>query len=342
MDDDPSSGVRDYHCGDRTYDRHDGTDFRLPSLDEQHAGVDVIAAAAGTVIGVRDGMADISIRETGAESVRGRECGNGVVLTHSGGWVTQYCHMARGSIRVTKGQSVDAGAPLGRVGLSGDTEFPHLHFAVRLGQTKIDPFAYGARDGECSGGASLWNASLRPELGYRQREIINTGFAAGPVTMEQVESGEARHHPPEPNSPALVAYVRAIGLEEGDVVEIAISAPDGSLFAQQRDDTLRFCQMLQDYQQRIGRQLMLTVQIRLDKARDPALLAAMRRAGVRHVAIGFESPIDEELQAMNKHIHSEDMLSLVRVFRRLGFWVHGMFIFGYPLAEPASFRMPVP
>jgi radical SAM superfamily enzyme YgiQ (UPF0313 family) len=67
----------------------------------------------------------------------------------------------------------------------------------------------------------------------------------------------------------------------------------------------------------------------------------MRRAGVRHVAIGFESPIDEELQAMNKHIHSEDMLSLVQVFRRLGFWVHGMFIFGYPAGTDSGFVMSV-
>ncbi len=113
------------------------------------------------------------------------------------------------------------------------------------------------------------------------------------------------------------------------------------LFAQQREDTLRFCRMLQDYQEQIGRRLTLTVQIRLDKARDPELLAAMRRAGVRHVAIGFESPIDEELQAMNKHIRSEDMLSLVRVFRRLGFWVHGMFIFGYPARAERDFVMSV-
>jgi radical SAM superfamily enzyme YgiQ (UPF0313 family) len=113
------------------------------------------------------------------------------------------------------------------------------------------------------------------------------------------------------------------------------------LFAQQREDTLRLCQMLRDYQERIGRHLALTVQIRLDKARDPELLAAMRHAGVRHVAIGFESPIDEELQAMNKHIRSEDMLALVRVFRRLGFWVHGMFIFGYPAGVDRGFLMSV-
>ncbi|UCD50895.1 MAG: B12-binding domain-containing radical SAM protein [Phycisphaerales bacterium] len=102
------------------------------------------------------------------------------------------------------------------------------------------------------------------------------------------------------------------------------------LFGQDRKETLRFCHLLRDYQRRIGKRLSMTVQIRLDKARDPELLAAMRQAEVRHVAIGLESPIDEELAAMNKCVRSKDMLSLVKVYRRFGFWVHGMFIFGYP------------
>ena len=113
------------------------------------------------------------------------------------------------------------------------------------------------------------------------------------------------------------------------------------LFGQDRDETLRFCRMFADYQERIGRHLVTTVQIRLDKARDPQLLAAMREAGIRHVAIGFESPIDEELRAMNKHLDSKQMLSLVQVFRRSGFTVHGMFIFGYPMPPGVEFHMPL-
>jgi radical SAM superfamily enzyme YgiQ (UPF0313 family) len=113
------------------------------------------------------------------------------------------------------------------------------------------------------------------------------------------------------------------------------------LFGQQREDTIRFCQELREYQEQIGRQLSITVQIRLDKANDLELLSAMRQAGVRHVAIGFESPIDEELKAMNKRVNSEKMLSLVKVFRRFGFWVHGMFIFGYPVGPDADFTMSV-
>ncbi len=113
------------------------------------------------------------------------------------------------------------------------------------------------------------------------------------------------------------------------------------LFGQQRSETLRLCNMLYDYQKEIGKRLRITVQIRLDKARDTELLQAMRRAGINTVAIGFESPIEEELKAMNKHIRAEDMLALVRTFRKNGFLIHGMFIFGYPLGDGAGFCMPV-
>ncbi|MFC1657859.1 B12-binding domain-containing radical SAM protein [Candidatus Omnitrophota bacterium] len=114
------------------------------------------------------------------------------------------------------------------------------------------------------------------------------------------------------------------------------------LFGQQRDETIRFCRMLADYQKGIGRRLDTTVQIRLDKAKDTELLSAMRQAGINTVAIGFESPIEEELRAMNKHIRPEDMLSLTKIFHRFGFLVHGMFIFGYPVKEGVNFKMSAP
>lgn len=239
VDNDPSPKWRDYKCGEQTYEGHDGTDFRLPSMAEERSGVDVLAAAPGTVIATRDGVADISIRDPAAESVKGRECGNGVMVRHADGWMTQYCHMAKGSIRVTRGQPVETGTPLGRVGLSGNTEFPHLHFNVFLNQTKLDPFAYGAEPGSCGkGGQPLWNEAVRAALQYRRGEVLNTGFAAVPVKMEQIESGEALHAAPTTSSEVLVAYVRAIGLEAGDVLEFSIKAPDGSPFAEKREQPL--------------------------------------------------------------------------------------------------------
>lgn len=113
------------------------------------------------------------------------------------------------------------------------------------------------------------------------------------------------------------------------------------LFGQQREETIRFCHMLRDYQKDIGRRLDLGVQIRLDKAKDPKLLMAMREAGINFVAIGFESPIEEELEAMNKRLKPDDMLTLARIYRKFGFLVHGMFIFGYPMKTGIDFKMSV-
>ncbi|MDD5070565.1 MAG: radical SAM protein, partial [Candidatus Omnitrophica bacterium] len=113
------------------------------------------------------------------------------------------------------------------------------------------------------------------------------------------------------------------------------------LFGQQRDETVRFCRMLADYQKRIGRRLDIIVQIRWDKAGDRELLLSMRNASINSAAIGFESPIKEELVAMRKRVNPEEMLSKTKVFRKFGFLVHGMFIFGYPNKGDIEFNMPI-
>jgi radical SAM superfamily enzyme YgiQ (UPF0313 family) len=111
-------------------------------------------------------------------------------------------------------------------------------------------------------------------------------------------------------------------------------------FAQNRQETIRFCQMLRAYAKRIGIKFRLAVQIRLDCARDEELLVAMRQCGIWFVAIGLESPIDEELRAMGKHIKASEMLDLTREYHRQGFYIHGMFIFGYPMQPGVEFSMP--
>jgi murein DD-endopeptidase MepM/ murein hydrolase activator NlpD len=227
FDRDSGPGTKDYRCGSMTYEGHDGTDIRLPNLAAMRRGVAVLAAAPGVVKGVRDGVADISIREPGAPSVKGKECGNGVLIFHAGGWQTQYCHMQRGSISVKPGQAVKAGDALGRVGLSGDTEFPHLHLSVRQNARKADPFADGA--GACnSGGRSLWSPAVQARAAYRSPSVIATGFANGPVTQAAADQGSVAA--PSRSSP-LVAYVRAIGLQQGDVMDLTLKGPSGQVLA---------------------------------------------------------------------------------------------------------------
>lgn len=80
-------------------------------------------------------------------------CGTGLVI-QSGPWEHVYCHMEgqvgkangrnylidrTGGIQVWDGQEVPAGARIGRVGMSGRTSGPHLHWGLRYSSQWIDP-----------------------------------------------------------------------------------------------------------------------------------------------------------------------------------------------------------
>jgi len=233
VDRDPGPGVLDYRCAHRTYEGHNGVDFRIPDMKAEAAGVDVLAAASGRVARLRDGVADISIRAPGAPSVKGTECGNGVVIEHGDGWETQYCHLARGSLRVKPGDAVSAGQPIGRVGLSGDTEFPHMHFTVRHAGQVVDPFAPGpVSAGACPAQPSLWTPDAARRLAYKAGAVLNIGLAGAPVTAESIESGQIA--PPSAAAPVLAAYGRVIEPQQGDEIEVVLSGPGGATLASQR------------------------------------------------------------------------------------------------------------
>jgi radical SAM superfamily enzyme YgiQ (UPF0313 family) len=144
--------------------------------------------------------------------------------------------------------------------------------------------------------------------------------------------GKPRYATPERLLAQITSLFETFGAKQFFIVD--------DLFGQDRLETLRFCHLLHDYQIGIKKRFDLTVQIRLDKAKDKELLHAMRDAGINVVAIGFESPIPEELEAMDKHLKPEDMISLSRLYYQAGFLIHGMFIFGYPLEKAARVRIP--
>ncbi|WP_332767520.1 M23 family metallopeptidase [Phenylobacterium sp.] len=233
VDVDPGPGVKDYRCGPQTYEKHGGVDIRLLDMAAQRRGVDVLAAAPGRVTRLRDGVADVSVKVAGPASVAGQECGNGVVIDHGGGWETQYCHLARGGMMVKQGDTVAAGQPIARVGLSGNTEYPHLHLSVRKAGTIVDPYRPDAAPGTCnaaSPGVGLWNPAAAKAVAYQPGAVLNAGFAVGQPTMEAVEAGDVTV--PSAGGPALVAYVRAINLQAGDVLSLSVQDPDGSVLAQ--------------------------------------------------------------------------------------------------------------
>jgi len=230
VDRDPTTAAKDYMCGSASYNDHSGVDFRIPDMAAQRRGVDVLAAAPGRVSRVRDGVADVSVKLIDRSTIEGRECGNGVVIDHGGGLTTQYCHMANGSIVVPVGAEIRAGQKIGQVGLSGNTEYPHLHFTVRSGQANIDPFApLGGNGNACGSGSSIWKSDVAAALSYKPGTILNVGFATSALTMEQVEAGNIVS--PTRATQPIVAYVRSINLRVGDVQQFTLKAPDGAILA---------------------------------------------------------------------------------------------------------------
>jgi len=222
-DHDPGPGARDFLCGTLSYDGHDGTDFGIPTLADMARGVPVLAAAAGEVTGVRDGVPDILMTDPGAPDLTGRECGNGVVLRHPDGWETQYCHLRQGSVAVAPGDMVAAGAVLGRVGLSGMTEFPHLHLSVRRDGVAVDPFAPDGTPACGTRPETLWADPPETPAGG----LLTLGFADDVPAYDAIKAGDAI--PPPRRDSALVLWGYFFGGRQRDVVEITITGPTGEV-----------------------------------------------------------------------------------------------------------------
>ncbi|PJJ86136.1 peptidase M23-like protein [Brevirhabdus pacifica] len=240
VDHDPGPGTRDFQCGPLTYDGHMGTDIRVPDLAAMEAGVTVRAAAAGRVLRRRDGMADNDLAPLPVASGQdARDCGNGVLLDHGGGWQTQYCHMARGSVSVRAGDELPAGAPLGRVGLSGRTEFPHLHFSVTYKGQEVDPFSptdvaqcplVALPEGQPAPAATepaptLWEPPLRPRPGG----FMRLGFSTALPELDQLRRGGVALKALPADAPALVLWGFGFAARGGDEVLLRIDGPDGPL-----------------------------------------------------------------------------------------------------------------
>jgi murein DD-endopeptidase MepM/ murein hydrolase activator NlpD len=104
--------------GVRGGQRHDGIDIAAPE------GTKVTAAADGTVLYVGE--------QTGYGAV--------AILRHEGGLVTLYAHNA--AVLVREGARVRRGEAIAKVGQTGRTTGPHLHFEVREGTRPRNPLLF--------------------------------------------------------------------------------------------------------------------------------------------------------------------------------------------------------
>jgi hypothetical protein len=234
VDVDPGPGAQDPMCGTFTYNEHEGIDFRAPATLARR-GVNVLAPAAGVVARVRNGEPEGVFLREGRAALAGRDCGNGVRIVHEGGWSTQLCHMRAGSLRVREGERVSPGQPLGLVGLSGRTTFPHVHISMWRGEARVDPLT-GAPIASLHCGAQAatpgphWSAAARAALAYPNTRWFALGFSgdipASGARFEDLAANAATH------APALIFWALAIGPHTGDVLHLRVFGPDSALVAE--------------------------------------------------------------------------------------------------------------
>jgi len=114
----PVSGVLTSRFGSRWGSTHTGIDVGAPT------GTSIKAAAGGTVI------------FSGWKGTLGKL----IVISHGNGIQTYYAHCS--SLLVSSGQAVSAGQLIAKVGSTGRSTGPHLHFEIRVNGTAINPLNY--------------------------------------------------------------------------------------------------------------------------------------------------------------------------------------------------------
>lgn len=113
---------------------------RMPweSHGRLHRGVDIAAPSGTPVTAVEDGV----IVRTGTSPSYGRF----VEVRHEGGLTSFYAHLGRIERGARAGVAVDGGTVIGRIGSSGVSTGPHLHFEMRRGETPLNPTAFIGRE----------------------------------------------------------------------------------------------------------------------------------------------------------------------------------------------------
>lgn len=102
--------------GASTY--HNGIDIGAPT------GSAIVAAASGEVV----------------TATYSGSAGNYIMISHGGGIYTLYMHCSK--LNVSVGQQVKAGQTIGKVGSTGYSTGPHLHFGIRAGGSYLNPSKY--------------------------------------------------------------------------------------------------------------------------------------------------------------------------------------------------------
>lgn len=220
----------DYTCGNRSYDQmgggnHTGIDFGLfPFAWHKMANnqVEVIAAAAGTIIQKSDGNDDQSCGST----ITGGP--NTVTILHADGSRAYYYHLKKNTLTSKAvGQTVTQGEYLGVVGSSGFSTGPHLHFEVwDANFNVIEPFFV---NGGCNSTTS--DSWWQQQIPYLDKQLVTSSIHDQSPFETCPPSNNNLHFLSEValgQTPQFYAWGKFCQLN--DPVSFALLRPDGSVY----------------------------------------------------------------------------------------------------------------
>ena len=155
----------------------------------------VVAAADGTVVAVRDGLPEQPPNSLPAGIDPTQSAGNHVIVQIRPDTWALYAHLQPGSIAVAVGDELVAGQPLGRLGNSGNSLAPHLHFGLLDGPDPEQREQRAVRPGPLHGAGAVDAASyLRCVRRHRSAAAAHRHHPRGPGRHAAAQP--RRHRPP--------------------------------------------------------------------------------------------------------------------------------------------------
>lgn len=204
----------DYMCGQKVSNDNKSTHISLGSLSDLEKNHAIIAAADGVV-------------RTAANI--GGFCGYRVLIEHEKGWETSYCHLKPETLVVRSGQKVQKGQIIGAVGMSGQTPWPRLSFAVLRNGMIFDPFSGRTNIEGCTAkSVPLWHGGLNPP--YEPAHVTSVGFTVGYPSNPQILYGMEAASEISSETKQIALWAMMMNILEGDDIHIQITNPKGEIF----------------------------------------------------------------------------------------------------------------
>lgn len=152
---------------------------------KRHSGIDYSRDRGTSVYATADGVVSFSGRSGRGDGRNGTGYGNLIKLNHGAGTETRYGHL---EIRlVSDGEAVKKGQLIGKVGSTGRSTGPHLHYEVRRNGTAVNPNQNGSRF-ETSINAATAEAEKQEEKALENQQQFDERFDRELVARERAVS----------------------------------------------------------------------------------------------------------------------------------------------------------